>query len=378
MEKTVNKKKALYAFIIIMVILGLAIIFSFRSPLNIFQQTESGRDSSVFQYIATLMKKGAMPYRDTFDHKGPLLYLINYLGISISSRYGIWFIEICFLFISFLGIYRIARLFVKQIPSLIILLASSSLLFEFFDGGNYSEEYSIMFIIIALFIFIDYFINRKISNKRLILLGITFACVCMIRINMIATWLVLCLFVLVESIQQKEYKELIRYLLFFMVGIFIVCVPILLWLVANNSFNEFIHDYFIFNLSYSSSETSIIRARIRTAIYFSRNTIVLLMFMLMLFLLKEDKNKRFNIAYLCYMILTFISVIMSGRMYDHYGMTLVPLFAYPVSRSLNLVAERLELKKDKTIVSLVMLIPIICIALPNWLYYTQDTIGLFM
>ena len=37
-------------------------------------------DSSVFRYIGTIMHDGCVPYRDSFDHKGPLIFLINYLG----------------------------------------------------------------------------------------------------------------------------------------------------------------------------------------------------------------------------------------------------------------------------------------------------------
>ena len=65
--------------------------------MHIWRDSVTGVDSSVFRTIALQMDEGIMPYRDTFDHKGPLLYLINYVGMKISFNNGIWFIE----FISF-------------------------------------------------------------------------------------------------------------------------------------------------------------------------------------------------------------------------------------------------------------------------------------
>ena len=41
------------------------------------------------------MKEGKIPYLDMFDHKGPILYWIEYLGLLIPGKnyFGIWIIE---------------------------------------------------------------------------------------------------------------------------------------------------------------------------------------------------------------------------------------------------------------------------------------------
>ncbi len=48
-------------------------------------------DSNSFIYIARLMQYGLIPYLDVFDHKGPLLYFINYIGLGFGDQIGIWF-----------------------------------------------------------------------------------------------------------------------------------------------------------------------------------------------------------------------------------------------------------------------------------------------
>ena len=53
-------------------------------------------DSSVFLYIGKRMLEGKLPYRDLFDHKGPILYLIEVLGLCLSpqSTDGVWVLEV--------------------------------------------------------------------------------------------------------------------------------------------------------------------------------------------------------------------------------------------------------------------------------------------
>lgn len=50
-------------------------------------------DSSVFEYIGIVIQHGGVPYVDTFDHKGPLLYLINWMGLELAGCRGILIFE---------------------------------------------------------------------------------------------------------------------------------------------------------------------------------------------------------------------------------------------------------------------------------------------
>lgn len=81
-------------------------VFLMQSPLNILLPNgNSATDSSVFKTIALCMEKGLMPYRDVFDHKGPLIYIYNWLGMKIAYWRGIWAIEFISLFVCFVYIY---------------------------------------------------------------------------------------------------------------------------------------------------------------------------------------------------------------------------------------------------------------------------------
>ena len=66
------------------------------------------QDSYAYRYIGMLIAKGGMPYLDAFDNKGPVLYIINWLGYLISKSFGVYLFELLFIFLFFLeSVYQI-------------------------------------------------------------------------------------------------------------------------------------------------------------------------------------------------------------------------------------------------------------------------------
>ena len=170
-----------------------AFVFLFHSPLHPWIGSACGTDSSVFQTIALMMKKGYMPYRDSFDHKGPLIYIINYIGKSISNYRGVWVIEYMSLTATMCIFYLIAKIINKNcIQAIISVFAGESMLFQYFEGGNFTEEYAMLFIAVGICIFLDYMVKGKITRVRLIICGFCFGAVCMLRVNMVVVWIVYC------------------------------------------------------------------------------------------------------------------------------------------------------------------------------------------
>lgn len=199
-------------------------LFLMQSPLNLFcEYGNSTTDSSVFRTVATYMLEGGIPYKDSFDHKGPLLYILNYFGMLLGDFKGIWIIEFIGLLITFCFIYKIARMKLNKLNSLFVLFMSTSVLYKYFEGGNFTEEYAMPFIATSLFIFIDYFLNSKITRFRLCVCGASLAAVTLLRINMISLWIVFGIVVFVKGLIEKEYKELVKYFLFVFLRIYYRC-----------------------------------------------------------------------------------------------------------------------------------------------------------
>ncbi len=317
----------------VLALFGIAFLASLLTRNNILRSGLPTTDSSVFLYIGRSVTKGYIPYRDTFDHKGPLIYLINALGYSISPKNGIWLVELVFLFGTVCCVYKISRLCTDAIKSLIVTLICIAQLSYWMAEGNFTEEYAMLFIGYALLVFLDYFQNQKVTKVRLMLTGFSFAAVCLLRANMIAVWFVFCLAVLCQCIAQRRWKELGQFLLYFLIGAAALALPIMLWLAYNGAMEDFLECYIGFNMLYTGSEGGI-KNVILSMEEFYLYPIITVAFTAGAFVYLRDRRKL-DALYVCFLAIAMVMMCMSGRTYQHYALALVPAFAYPLARSIE-------------------------------------------
>lgn len=344
-------------------LLIITFVFLTKSPQHIWVGSDSDTDSSVFMTVAMMMDRGYMPYRDTFDHKGPLLYLLNLWGRHIDVYRGIWFIEFISVFTAFFFIYKIARLKCGKVLSCAALFISVSLLFDFFQGGNFTEEYAMSFIAPALFIFLDYFINLRVSDIRLILCGLCMGGVLLLRPNMISAWIVFCIAVLIGCIQNRNRADIRKFIIFFTIGIFIIILPIIIWLVINDSFTDFWNDYVNFNFIYAFSDGI---SRWDTFLTFFTKRIVIISILTVIYLYITEDRFLYG-TYFCYIIASLFIISMSRSAINHYGMVLVPAVTFPIASLLCICKEKFSVVTGK-LLSLILLVYFMRILIiPMWI-----------
>lgn len=343
-----------------------ALIFGFNSPLHPWVGSEAYTDSSVFKTVALMMEHGYMPYMDSFDHKGPILYILNYLGNRVSYYRGIWVIEIIFLSFTFYFLYKISRLTCNTVASIIVTFIALSLLFGYYEGGNFTEEYAMPCIAIAIYIFLDYLLNNKISKIRLAVSGICFGIVLMLRPNMISIWVVYCLIISLSLARKRAIFEWICFIIYFLIGVATIVIPIVIWLSINGDLYYCIHDYIIFNMKYTSVEGGIALLSSKWSSFFNffNTTVYIVAFFSLLFHIKE--TKIINIPYTIYLIITIIFMVMSGMSCGHYGMILVPAVIYPISLVFSDIEKIEETNMQKVLFLLVSLYSLSMIIIPNW------------
>ena len=148
-------KDSKYSNVVLFILsLFLSIFVLLQSPSSIFSKSITNTDSSVFLLMANILKSGGKMYVDCFDHKGPILYLINLLGVCINNKWGIWIIEILFMEMVIIFFYKITKLNCSKKTSSIFAVITSFLLLCYFSKGfNFTEEYALLFQIISLYIF---------------------------------------------------------------------------------------------------------------------------------------------------------------------------------------------------------------------------------
>lgn len=350
-------------------------VFLLKSPLHIWIGGDSGIDSSVFKTVAMMMDNGYMPYRDTFDHKGPYLYLLNWLGMQISYYRGVWVVEFVNMFITLIALYKIARIKCNPGASIVSVMVSISLLFTYFQGGNFVEEYAMSLIGISLYIFLDYMVNGIVNKRRLILCGFCFGGVLLLRANMISVWMVFCFAIFIKCLVEGKYCGLRKFITFFTIGMSIIIIPFVIWLLIEGALGDFWNSYIVFNMQYSSwaKEGTVLSYRWDAFFSFLNKTVLIFATMITVYLCAK-KEKFVYITYLCYIVLTLVLLSLSGRTFEHYGMIMIPMITFPIASLYSI----LEVGKDGKALALVVSLYFICvIVMPNWLDLSSTVISTY-
>ena len=104
-------------------------------------------DTNIYFTIGRGMTRGLMPYRDLFDHKGPLLFMLYALGAAISdtSFIGVFILEALSLAAAVYAGWRTVSLFGEgrlTLLSMPILAAVVCCCTAFTQGGS-AEEFAL-------------------------------------------------------------------------------------------------------------------------------------------------------------------------------------------------------------------------------------------
>ena len=362
MEDKKNKYPDYFSYLLIAV---LAFIVSLQSNSNLFVYRDQGRDSAVFQYVARMMKYGYLPYKDTFDHKGPLLYFINLAGLYIDDKWGIWVIEFLFLTVTCIFMYKSFRLWAGRFISVLILLMSFSSFGDYFYGGNFTEEYSLPFIAISLFIFLDYFKNDKITDLRLLTCGMSFGAVLLLRPNNAGLWPVMCTAVFVNSVSKKQYRLVLKYIVWFLVGVLILAGPAFIWMGNKGIISDFLDCYIRFNMMYSGSG---LLSRLANVRLFLLDIPILISVVICIYLAAKNKSIR-AACYLIVILSTLFFICLPATLYGHYGIVMIPVIMCPYA----VLLSRVKIEK----VTLMNLLGVLIAVFSFALIFSPDSISVY-
>lgn len=251
--KQVPKRKNFLIFLVFVAFsFGLLYICTASSPRY---ATNPWDDANAFFTVGRAMASGATIYKDIFEQKGPLLYLIHALAsfISDSSFVGVYVFQSVFLGINAFAAYKIASLYVNTGWSITsaVLTCFVTVNSNCYYYGDSAEEFCLPLLMISLYVFCAYFKDtehNRISKPVFLLIGFFAGCVAMIKFTVIGFWFAWAAYISLHTLfAKKDFKNAVLNALVFLGGMAAATVPWIVYFSLKGALSEFINAYFILN-----------------------------------------------------------------------------------------------------------------------------------
>ena len=232
----------------------IAICASDSSPLA----ADFTADYAVFQTMARGWIDGMLPYRDLFDHKGPVTYLLYMLGFLICpGKTGVYIVEVIFAATTFELLFRCGRALNISNRLNYCALAVGLVLFGcLVTGGATVEEWSLPFQLIPLLYGLKWLLGQHVRIiTTAFVSGICFGIVAMIRINDNAIVCGLCIGIMATMILHRQIADCLRCIAAFISGAALAILPFIIYFGVHHSIDDFLYSILTFNLHYRSAWT---------------------------------------------------------------------------------------------------------------------------
>jgi hypothetical protein len=219
----------------IVLLVGIAFFVLLQSPLGPGSVNYPDKDSSLFLYTASQILDGTMPYRDIFDYHAPLIYLIDALGMLFAGQIGVWFLEVLFLAATLVILFLALNHDAGPVPAFLSTLIVAALAAYSLQGGNRIEEYALLFQVIALASFLDYFQRRELTLACVYFIGISAALTLCLNPFLIAFWIPFVLVILALVFKREGLIIGITRTLAVLFSTTIAFILLTPWLSINNA-----------------------------------------------------------------------------------------------------------------------------------------------
>ncbi len=211
-----------------LLLVALSCLLLMAAFLPIRRNYYPAHDYSIFAYFGQQILKGRIPFSEIWDHKPPLIFYIDALGLFLAdgSLIGIWVLEFLSIFIVAWILFKLtAGSFTEQIALPVVCFG---ILHEvrLFDFGNYTEEFSMFFQMLALALMFSRRLQKRPTLRAAlsgVCCGLAFTC----KQNTIGLWIAWFLVEVIELISEpatrsKKRKPFFNRWLIFLSGFLLV------------------------------------------------------------------------------------------------------------------------------------------------------------
>ncbi len=326
------KKTVLPAFLSF--IGALVILF----PSNPENMTLPSRDSGVFLYVGWRILSGDIPYRDVWDHKPPLIYLVDALGLVLSpqSLAGVWFLQFIFLFLTIFFLYKSLDESLGTVPAIVGMVILTSGLLNILDQGNVTEEYALIFQALGFWLIVRAQ-KKNYPLQTTFWIGVCGGLAFYFKQTTVGIWIAYALFLLWIRISQK--KSPLADLFSLSAGIVLLSIVFALLFASQHALNDYWSEAFLYNFAYIGKHEGIRRlipVFIKGFLFMSQGAVLYLAILgwlaggIYIFQLRKQLFQNIQPVILLALVdlpLEVGLITISGRSLLHYYLTPLPVMA---------------------------------------------------
>ena len=302
------------------------------SPLFPFD----GWDSAVYRMVGDCWLRGALPYVDVFDNKGPYLYLIQAIGSWLGGgRWGIFVLVIINFTLIIELVWQITGLILNKVSLRLCALAVFLLHFLLmFERGNLTEDWSMTPILLSLWLAM-----RRLSEptdlqigREVYVYGLCFGVVTLTRPTNSIVFAGIIIGFSTLLLRHKQYKILEIATLRFIVGAALAIVPMVIYFYLHHALDDAFYCLFIHNFIHLSGWSSIVEC--------NKENIFILMLPCLIPIFSTviyDRTYKYNYSLvLIPTTILFVLIYYDQPDYVHYYALISPLIAIAFAMALNL------------------------------------------
>jgi hypothetical protein len=288
-------------------------------------------DSEVYYYIGMLIANDGIPYVDVFDHKPPLIYLLSYVGYTMSptSVWGVFILIFSIGLASTLLLFTAAKRLLKStFQSLIVTFVYTALVsYPYLLQESFLTRQVVVYLVVILW---SSGMLLKSRSFKFFVLGIISSLIFFTQQNEVLAVCVWLLYFVSERFAKKLSAKILAKN--FISTVFGALVPFILMtglLFYWNNIEEFWNDSFLFNISYSSQQTWV--EKIVNTLTITKSLIPITALFLTLVVLNFVRFRHLTkTLILCFIVILiqFISTALSGKAYSHYYLSFIPYLVF--------------------------------------------------
>lgn len=307
-SKNTDKK-----FQIVLVILQSIVLLFCQANSPLFAYNDYA-DLAIYTVIGRAIRNGQVLYRDVYDHKGPIFFLLQ--QIFYYNEFTVWLLDLITFAISSVFLYKTLRYFKDSVQSLgcTIFVMGIELLF-LWDAGS-PEQVFMMLLYISMYMIVTD--KNRIQDWVIWSLMVSYCFYS--KINIVFMFIPLFIYLSYKQIKDKDIG-VIGYAKRIGCGaaVFLdMTIIVLGYFGTNGAINDFINVYFGSNSGYMQTVwKSTFSLQVGIAL-------IVLTVILWLMFCRKEKNSDVTVIMLQMCQLLFGEIVISGHVYVYYLLLAIP------------------------------------------------------